>query len=99
MGRATRSDDCISQMASPSESVERLLRPPEVADMLDVSTHTLKMWRHRGDDFGPRYKRFPGERGEIRYLLSEVLEFMRSDLHGSYAEELAQRDPEAGIGA
>ena len=85
MGQAT--------MASPSESVERLLRPSEVADILDVSVHTLKMWRHRG--YGPRYKRFPGERGEIRYLYSEVLEFMRSDLHASYAAEVAQRNPDA----
>ena len=79
--------------SSPSESVERLLRPAEVSDMLDISTHTLKAWRHRGE--GPRYKRFPGERGEIRYLYSEVLEFMRSDLHGSYAAEVAQRNPDA----
>ena len=85
MGQAT--------MASPSESAERLLRPAEVADMLDLSTHTLKAWRHRGE--GPRYKRFPGERGEIRYLYSEVLEFMRSDLHASYAAEVAQRNPDA----
>ena len=82
--------------SSPSESVERLLRPSEVADMLSVTTGTLKVWRHRDDDFGPHYKRFPGERGEIRYLLSEVMEFMRSDLHGSYAAEIAQRDPDAG---
>ena len=82
--------------SSPSESVERLLRPSEVADMLSVTTGTLKVWRHRDDDFGPHYKRFPGERGEIRYLLSEVMGFMRSDLHGSYAAEIAQRDPDAG---
>ena len=81
--------------SSPSESAERLLRPSEVAEMLDISTHTLKMWRHRGDDFGPRYKRFPGERGEIRYLNSEVLEFMRSDLHESYAAEVSRRIPDA----
>ena len=82
-------------MEAPSVLAERLLRPTEVAEMLGVTTGTLKVWRHRGDDFGPRYKRFPGERGEIRYLLSEVLEFMRSDLHGSYAAELAQRNPDA----
>jgi hypothetical protein len=64
--------------------------------MPSVTTGTLKVWRHRDDDFGPHYKRFPGERGEIRYLLSEVMEFMRSDLHGSYAAEIAQRDPDAG---
>ena len=81
--------------SSPSESGERLLRPSEVANMLSVTTGTLKVWRHRDDDFGPHYKRFPGARGEIRYLLSEVLEFMRSGLHGSYAAELAQRNPDA----
>ena len=84
-------------MESSTVSAERLLRPAEVADMLDLSTHTLKAWRHRGE--GPRYKRFPGERGEVRYLLSETLEFMRSGLHGSYAAELAQRNPDAVIGA
>ena len=61
--------------------------------MLDISTHTLKAWRHRGE--GPRYKRFPGERGEIRYLYSEVLEFMRSDLHESYAAEVSRRPQDA----
>ena len=80
-------------MESSTVSAERLLRPAEVADMLDLSTHTFKAWRHRGE--GPRYKRFPGERGEIRYLYSEVLEFMRSDLHASYAAEVAQRNPDA----
>ena len=87
MGQAT--------MASPSESAERLLRPAEVADMLDLSTHTLKAWRHRGE--GPRYKRFPGERGEIRYLNSEVVEWMRSDLHESYAAEVSRRTPVAHV--
>ena len=81
--------------SSPSKSVERLLRPSEVADMLSVTTGTLKVWRHRDDGFGPRHKRFPGERGEIRYLLSEVLEFMRSDLHESYAAEVSRRIPDA----
>lgn len=80
-------------MESSTVSAERLLRPAEVADMLDLSTHTLKAWRHRGE--GPRYKRFPGERGEIRYLYSEVLEFMRSDLHASYAAEVSRRTPDA----
>ena len=81
--------------SSPSESVERLLRPSEVADMLSVTTGTLKVWRHRDDGFGPRHKRFPGERGEIRYLLSEVMEFMRADLHESYAAEVSRRIPDA----
>ena len=80
-------------MDSSTVSAERLLRPAEVADMLDLSTHTLKAWRHRGE--GPRYKRFPGERGEIRYLYSEVLEFMRSDLHESYAAEVSRRPQDA----
>ena len=79
----------ISEMASLPESAERLLRPAEVAEMLGVSTHTLKAWRHRG--FGPRYKRFPGERGQIRYLHSEVVEFMKEGLNSSYARELSRR--------
>ena len=82
-------------MEAPSVLAERLLRPTEVAEMLGVTTGTLKVWRHRDDDFGPRYKRFPGERGEIRYLFSEVMEFMRSDLHESYAAEVSRRIPDA----
>ena len=85
----------MTGLEAPTVLGERLLRPSEVADMLSVTTSTLKVWRHRDDDFGPHYKRFPGERGEIRYLLSEVMEFMRSDLHGSYAAEIAQRNPDA----
>jgi predicted site-specific integrase-resolvase len=81
-------------MKSSTVSAERLLRPAEVADLLDVSRHTLKAWRHR-DGYGPHYKRLPGERGEIRHLLSEVLEFMRSDLHESYAAEVSRRVPDA----
>jgi len=85
----------MTGLEAPTVLGERLLRPSEVADMLSVTTGTLKVWRHRDDDFGPHYKRFPGERGEIRYLFSEVLEFMRSGLHESYAEEVSRRIPDA----
>ena len=86
----------ISEMASLSEEAERLLRPAEVAERLDVSIHTLKVWRHRKPPFGPMYKRYPGERGEVRYLLSDLLGFMRADLHENYAEELSRRLPDEG---
>ena len=85
----------ISEMASLSEEAERLLKPAEVAERLDVSIHTLKAWRHRKPPFGPWYKRFPGERGEVRYLLSEVLSWMRTDLHENYAEEISRRPQDA----
>ena len=84
----------ISEMASLSEEAERLLKPAEVAERLDVSIYTLKAWRHRKPPFGPKYKRYPGERGEVRYLLSDVLSFMRSDLHENYAEEISRRLPD-----
>ena len=85
----------ISEMASLSESAERLLKPAETAEMLGISIHTLKVWRHRTPPFGPWYKRFPGERGEVRYLLSEVLSWMRTDLHENYAEEISRRPQDA----
>jgi hypothetical protein len=85
----------MTGLEAPTVLGERLLRPSEVADMLSVTTGTLKVWRHRDDGFGPRHKRFPGERGEIRYLLSEVMEFMRADLHESYAAEVSRRIPDA----
>jgi phage terminase Nu1 subunit (DNA packaging protein) len=65
--------------------MERLLRASELAELLDVSVITLKKWRHRG--YGPAYKRLLGERGEIRYRESDVLEFMGDGLNKSYAEE------------
>jgi len=82
-------------MARLSEETERLLKPAEVAEMLGISIHTLKVWRHRKPPFGPWYKRFPGERGEVRYLLSEVLSWMRTDLHENYAEEISRRPQDA----
>jgi predicted DNA-binding transcriptional regulator AlpA len=85
----------ISEMARLSEETERLLKPAEVAEMLGISIHTLKVWRHRKPPFGPWYKRFPGERGEVRYLLSEVLSWMRTDLHENYAEEISRRPQDA----
>ena len=84
----------ISEMASLSEEADRLLKSREIAKMLGVSIYTLKAWRHRKPPYGPRYKRLPGERGEVRYLLSEVLPFMRTDLHENYAEEISRRLPD-----
>jgi len=71
---------------------ERLLRPAEVAELLDVSKHTLKAWRF--DKYGPLYKRLRGDKGEIRYPASSVLKFMRSNLHESYAQEVSRQLPQ-----
>ena len=73
-------------------SEDRLLRPRETAELVGVAVTTLKSWRNR--EYGPKYKRLPGERGEIRYPASSVLEFMRSDLHESYAQEVSQQLPQ-----
>ena len=74
-------------------SEDRLLRPREVARLLDVAVSTLKAWRNR--EYGPKHKRLLGERGEIRYLHSEVVRFMHSGQFATHAQELASRNPDA----
>jgi|TARA_B100001146_G_scaffold223388_2_gene237897 hypothetical protein len=69
-------------------SQERLLRPSEVAELLNVSVITLKKWRHQG--YGPAYKRLLGNRGEIRYPNTQLVEFMQDGLYESYSEELSK---------
>jgi len=53
-------------------SLERLLLPSEVADMLRIEVDTLEGWRTKG--IGPRFLKFG--RREIRYRPSEVLRWL-----------------------
>jgi len=75
------------------DAPERLLKTNELAERLGVSDVTLKKWRLAG--FGPPWKRLRGPRGEIRYLESSAVKWMKEDLNGSYAEELARRPQNA----
>ena len=60
------------------QDVERLLTVGDVERLVGVSPHTLKRWRKVG--YGPPYKRLRGERGEIRYPKSKLVEWMNTDL-------------------
>jgi predicted DNA-binding transcriptional regulator AlpA len=53
-------------------SLERLLLPPEVAEILRIEVETLEGWRSKG--IGPKYLKL-GKR-EIRYRPSEVLRWL-----------------------
>lgn len=53
-------------------SLERLLLPQEVAEMLRLEVETLEGWRSKGN--GPRYVKL-GKR-EVRYRPSEVLHWL-----------------------
>lgn len=58
----------------PVPDFDRLLSAGDVADRLDVSTHTLAGWRRRG--VGPDYVKFHG--GTIRYRVSAVEAYLDS---------------------
>ena len=64
---------CIEEfLPRAGGSLERLLLPFEVAEILRVEVETLEGWRSKGT--GPRYLKI-GKR-EIRYRPSEVLRWL-----------------------
>ncbi len=75
---------------------ERLLNTEQMAERLGISPLTAKQWRY--DGYGPPYRRLRGGRkGQVRYLESAVLEFMKEDQHTSYADELSKVPNETQI--
>ncbi|MEW5832331.1 MAG: helix-turn-helix domain-containing protein [Campylobacterota bacterium] len=50
------------------------LKDTEVAEMINVSVHTLRTWRERGR--GPKYIKAEGKRGAVRYELDDVLKWI-----------------------
>lgn len=50
------------------------LKDIEVAEMINVSVHTLRTWRERGR--GPKYIKAEGKRGAVRYELDDVLKWI-----------------------
>jgi hypothetical protein len=53
--------------------VDRLVTTRQAADILGVSTDTLKKWRQRPGK-GPKFIRYPS--GAIRYRLSTIMKFL-----------------------
>ena len=50
------------------------LKDTEVAEMINVSVHTLRTWRER--DRGPKYIKAEGKRGAVRYELDDILKWI-----------------------
>lgn len=72
-----------------SDVKERLLNTEQMAERVGISPLTAKQWRY--DGYGPPYKRLRGGRkGQVRYLESAVLEYMKEDQLTSYADELSK---------
>ncbi len=78
----------IQEFLPRAGSLERLLLPGEVAELLRVSQDTLENWRCRG--IGPSYLKF-GKR-DVRYRPSDVLRWLDERVSRStwkYAEPAA----------
>lgn len=57
-----------------SGELEKLLTSDEVADHLQVKSHTLLRWRLNGK--GPVYLKFgKGQKSQVRYRLSDILAY------------------------
>ena len=65
--------------SSVSTDLDALLRPPEAAQLLSVTTSTLDAWRLRGQ--GPRFVRV--SRRCVRYRRRDLLEWTKGLLHPS----------------
>ena len=75
---------------------ERLLDTEQMAERANISPLTAKQWRY--DGYGPPYKRLRGGRkGQVRYLESDVVEWMKEDHFTSYADELSKVPNETQI--
>lgn len=53
---------------------DALLKPEQVAEMLNVKPSTLSMWCVRG--IGPVYLKFAGSKGAVRYRKDDIEQFI-----------------------
>jgi excisionase family DNA binding protein len=83
--RTTRTErDCAPDSA-------RALTEREVAELLGLSVATLRAWRHRGK--GPRFLRLGRS---VRYLPSDVDDFVRASAVDTRSESSSDEDSEFG---
>jgi predicted DNA-binding transcriptional regulator AlpA len=66
----------------------RALTEREVSDLLGLSVATLRAWRHRGQ--GPRFLRLGRA---VRYLPSDLEDFVRASTVDASAEPASDRSP------
>jgi predicted DNA-binding transcriptional regulator AlpA len=69
----------------------RALTEREVAELLELAVATLRAWRHRGK--GPRFLRL---RRSVRYLPSDVDEFVRASAVDTQSDSSSDEDSELG---
>jgi excisionase family DNA binding protein len=69
----------------------RALTEREVAERVGLSVATLRAWRHRGK--GPRFLRLGRS---VRYLPSDVDDFVRASAVDTRSESSSEEDSELG---
>ncbi len=86
----------MSDERSSSGAVAAIRRPAalterQVAEQLGLSVATLRAWRHRGK--GPRFLRLGRS---VRYLPSDVDEFVRASAVDTQSDSSSDDDSELG---
>ena len=74
-----------------TQGTPRALTEREVAERLGLSVATLRAWRHRGK--GPRFLRLGRS---VRYLPSDVDEFVRASAVDTRSDASSDEDSELG---
>ena len=74
-----------------TQGTPRALTESEVAERLGLSVATLRAWRHRGK--GPRFLRLGRS---VRYLPSDVDDFVRASAVDTRSESSSDGDSELG---
>jgi predicted DNA-binding transcriptional regulator AlpA len=69
----------------------RALTEREVSELIGLSVATLRAWRHRGK--GPRFLRLGRS---VRYLPSDVEDFVRASAVDTKADSSSEGDSELG---
>ena len=73
------------------QGTPRALTEREVADRLGLAVATLRAWRHRGK--GPRFLRLGRS---VRYLRSDVDDFVQASAVDTRSESSSDEDSELG---
>ncbi len=74
-----------------TQGTARAITEREVAERLGLSVATLRAWRHRGK--GPRFLRLGRS---VRYLPSDVNDFVRASAVDTRSESSSDEDSELG---
>jgi predicted DNA-binding transcriptional regulator AlpA len=64
----------------------RFFTEQELAEMLKISVHTLRDWRYRRQQFGPRWVRIGRL---VRYAQEDVEQFLRAAREGRQSDAAA----------